>query len=642
MSVLSDLSRYFKVSLDKLTNPAPDDFEAADLPLIVKCIRCVVYRNEPQLAQRLELQDIVGIDWSYLYPILSRQRMVQWMAYALKISKLINEVPPSYRQSLIFAMLDSKGDFQQKADRYQHLSDALNLAGIKHAPLKGAFLGRVIYNDIPYRRMSDLDIWVEQDQLSNVHDWFSQNGYEVVTSPVAWSCFSFRKSAFLRKFRHEGRICYRRDDRAVDVHWSPVYFSFKSEERLRSSYCWLASQKLSDNEKNDLFSGFENVTPLLLRFHIRLIAAHCLGFWHTSWRHFLDLALLIHEAVPAKVSLCEKMKQISSSGLSGDAEDLVGFLFDLVNLSQAPEDVISYKERILSKCNGNHSFVSCFINTFKFKSLPIDSLEVVNEQKEKYLIEDLPLSLGSALNLYLGNKIIKEEYLSVYPSAQPGHSAEGTLSRHFSSLSSKEKRRIKVVIGCGTGPFAAEYFQSAFRKVCFIREPVDYALSLYDNICRQRTSTMQDDYGCMVSGPLLESVEEGDHLLPVDQWYVRNERLILTSHQLVQRFVKADLILSHQEACHAAKEVLDDCYFVGITEQPPDYELLFKMLGISGQCSAPNQAERGFVRPEEAKALKKLIDEKYQLEKDLYNYALSLNKARRLILEGELEAKCCG
>ena len=62
MSVLSDLSRYFKVSLDKLTNPAPDDFEAADLPLIVKCIRCVVYRNEPQLAQRLELQDIVGID----------------------------------------------------------------------------------------------------------------------------------------------------------------------------------------------------------------------------------------------------------------------------------------------------------------------------------------------------------------------------------------------------------------------------------------------------------------------------------------------------------------------------------------------------------------------------------------------------
>lgn len=631
MLVLGDSIRYFKKGCRNILFPASSGIEVEDIPLLIKLVRCIVYRDNGHYYSEITLEDIERVDWSRIHPLLFKERMLSWMAYCLKRSNLLGQVPVSCRHYLKYALLNAQVNFRESLSCYNELSGALGLVAIEHAPLKGVFLGKTIYRNLPYRTMGDVDIWVKQADVRKAHAYFMDHGYRALTFGIAGPYVLIGNVPLPKRSGKYGRICYMKGDSLVDVHWSPVYFFDHAEKYKAPQMCWVNAHKVNQNDFEGLFSKVDTVSDSTLRFHLRLILAHCLSHKHTSWQHYLDMGLLISETAVSKPVLVNKVMRMCTSELACDVEKFIDFLFDLIDVQKNILDIIDTYQELL--CGAKpRSVLSRILTMFKFRRMGVNALKEVTEQKEKYLIEDLPPSLGPAIILHLDKEMAKEEYLSVCASVKTDISPNKITQERFSSLSPKLKKQIKLVIGCGVAPFAEKYFQSAFRKVCFIREPVDYALLLYDNICRQWTSTTQDDCGCMAWGPLLESVVEGDRPLPVDQWYVRNERLILTSHQLVRRFIKADLILSHEEAFHAAKEILDDCYFVGIVGQQQDYELLFEMLGASRGRLFSGQSERSHVKPEVIDSLRGLMMDRYHLEYELYEYALSLNKIRSSVL----------
>ena len=103
---------------------------------------------------------------------------------------------------------------------------------------------------------------------------------------------------------------------------------------------------------------------------------------------------------------------------------------------------------------------------------------------------------------------------------------------------------------------------------------------------------------------------------------------------LLQGKVKENILKAPREYLRDAKQVLDKFYFVGTFENyKNDTNFLFGKLGINKYYADQNICEKYFTWNGQNRHLRKLIMEKCSLDMELYDYAVELNRKRRVELK---------
>lgn len=125
----------------------------------------------------------------------------------------------------------------------------LAAAGIDAIALKGAALAELVYGDIAARPMSDLDLLIQIDNLTETRQVLTSLGY----SPVGVDM----QTGFTDEFRNE-EILYKQGlvDIYIDLHWrliAPIYY----QRTLTTDWFWKTAISVEINKAPALVLGCE-------------------------------------------------------------------------------------------------------------------------------------------------------------------------------------------------------------------------------------------------------------------------------------------------------------------------------------------------------------------------------------------------
>ena len=199
-------------------NQSTDEFCAAlfrlapvEFRLLAACCRWPLESARPAIAALLAHR---SVDWKLLLALGNRHRVNGFLAAALRLQE---GVPDAVRSSLA-----------QHAERIERenllhvavavgVMRALEAAQTPAVILKGAPLSQVIYGNIGVRHSKDIDLLVEEKQLSSVEALLLQNGFnkvpgltEGLTPKQARAFERFRKH---HDFKHAATGCQ------LELHW---------------------------------------------------------------------------------------------------------------------------------------------------------------------------------------------------------------------------------------------------------------------------------------------------------------------------------------------------------------------------------------------------------------------------------------
>ncbi|MDD5216877.1 MAG: sulfotransferase family 2 domain-containing protein [Candidatus Omnitrophica bacterium] len=245
-----------------------------------------------------------------------------------------------------------------------------------------------------------------------------------------------------------------------------------------------------------------------------------------------------------------------------------------------------------------------------------------------YLIDHIPKTGGTSIANHLARYLNQEEFIRVYPEVDPSWVVPQNVGRYFQKLSRARKKRIRVVMGHVVGYCVEDAFECAVRKICFIRKPISYAVSLYHHVVRSgrlyEAGKIMRDHRAM--NPLYQITSADGKLISFEEWYAMNTDRIQITRRLVRYHRRFSKKASDEEMLGMAKRVLEKFYFVGMTENPEDFLIVFKLLGVPIEYRIENAGGHHGFSEERMKAIESFIHAKSPHEQALYEYALQLNR----------------
>jgi Uncharacterised nucleotidyltransferase len=167
-----------------------------------------------------------------LLPALSTLNLGPEEALAEQVAPLLyfaspETAPSSHRR----AYYDTAARNLALLDGLEELTAALGARGIRPIVLKGADLATSLYPNIALRPMSDVDVWVERDEISATEQTLSALGYRAGCPEMA--------PGLVRAVKH-ARLYVKgvNDSIAVDLHWSLVGHD---DDRRAPDLAWFRS-----------------------------------------------------------------------------------------------------------------------------------------------------------------------------------------------------------------------------------------------------------------------------------------------------------------------------------------------------------------------------------------------------------------
>jgi len=221
---------------------------------------------------------------SLLSSALNWDELIDLADYEGMIPILFHEI--SGRSELVpaQAFVRLKQEFEKNARKNLFLSSQLiKLAhlfesnGIPVVPFKGPILASTFYGDLGLRQFTDLDIWIDRENVTKAERILKENGYRPkMEIQGVWRDKFLRTQCELIFFGSRGDV--------VEIHWDfmPYYFPFPMD---------LNAVRLRLNEMN---LGGTKVQSLSTEDLLLFLSAH--GAKH-RWRHLLwicDIAKVQH------------------------------------------------------------------------------------------------------------------------------------------------------------------------------------------------------------------------------------------------------------------------------------------------------------------------------------------------------------
>ena len=205
-------------------NPVPPDFQLKD-PEIALILCCARVKLTPEMEMRLRHILETGVWWDKLMGILSYKQ--HWSIRSF-VFYHINCIFPGILPKAI--ELPLRQQFDRAKTRNQCFTDELlkiialfDQNNISAVPLKGVVLLNLLYNDLPIRAFSDIDILIKKEDLSKAKYLLINSEYK-----PGFDLTSDREEAFYFRFDHECDFIKHTGDKCLE-------FEFDTEGALKGN-----------------------------------------------------------------------------------------------------------------------------------------------------------------------------------------------------------------------------------------------------------------------------------------------------------------------------------------------------------------------------------------------------------------------
>jgi len=217
---------------------------------------------------------------------------------------------------------------------------------------------------------------------------------------------------------------------------------------------------------------------------------------------------------------------------------------------------------------------------------------------------------------------LQEKLLSLYIDKGFFNNAR-EMEKYLEGLSEKDKATLRAVIGHFVSKDRIRYFSRNIRTIVFLRNPADTLVSFYNHFRRDYETNQKKNlnYFSIFS-------DSGD-VLSFWEWFEKHKKLSSFYCDLIingfsENKGSAD---NDSDKIKEAKKILEDFYFVGITENPMDFLFVYKLLGIQNiDLSKKHNISTKYFIPDDYEEFRAEISSKCKLDIELYEYARELNK----------------
>jgi hypothetical protein len=191
---------------------------------ILECLRQLVFPDQPIL--NLDTATAAKLDWDEIIKTSQNGRIIGFIAYLLHKQKFLPLVPDQVQLLMMAVMLRNERENQVRKKQFQTINDILQQNSIPVIPLKGIALSRLVYKDIPFRTMGDVDLLIRPEDFNETQRVLRQAGFDDRYSMTInrWhdeileiAAGNFEGPYFLGKKTFVGKAF------DVDVHYNPKF-----------------------------------------------------------------------------------------------------------------------------------------------------------------------------------------------------------------------------------------------------------------------------------------------------------------------------------------------------------------------------------------------------------------------------------
>lgn len=228
-------------------------------------------------------------NWDAVINLAARHRILPFITLALDKANALMQVPTLIRNGMIADLQQAVLDNMAKMKEFKKCNRLFEEAGIPVIPLKGVSQTQTIYREIPVRRMGDIDILIQKNDLKKSIRLLETNGF----------CFL---NTLSNRWQREvlvgvlGRSSYVKGDLDIDLQWQPRFRIGPTYAELNLQDAWKNSTPCPDLGTNVfLLSAKHEAQHLLLEITADFDRGYLIFF------QLVGLALLMHKCnLPAE------------------------------------------------------------------------------------------------------------------------------------------------------------------------------------------------------------------------------------------------------------------------------------------------------------------------------------------------------
>lgn len=257
---------------------------------ILRCIKAVVLRED--LCVEMESDFPGTLDWNWIVRTSHDHRLLGFVAFILDKGNLLKQLDHEVQLKLNAGLRESQLRNRFKQKQFQEVNAILAMTSIPVIPLKGVALTHLIYHEIPFREMHDIDILVKQSDLKKSFRLLAEAGFcRLDTSPSKnrWHEKIYAETDSLWDDRILGRVAVIRDELELDVHFNPTYRIEQKNMDLNVAGIWQRALPCPA-----LGSNVFALDPKDLLRHLLL---HTVDFYNPRLIQVLDTACVIKNTI---------------------------------------------------------------------------------------------------------------------------------------------------------------------------------------------------------------------------------------------------------------------------------------------------------------------------------------------------------
>lgn len=190
---------------------------------ILRCMRDVIIRDE--VCPELDPGFLRKLDWDWIIKTSDTHRVLCFVTYILIKRNLLRHIDAPVQETLRVGLLKSRQSNWLKQQQFQTVNVILNEHAVAVIPLKGSLLTHLIYANLPFRQMSDIDIMVEQTELKKAFTLLTAAGFRRLNSQSSnrWQEKICAETDPLWGTEVLGRVSLARGGLELDLHFNPRY-----------------------------------------------------------------------------------------------------------------------------------------------------------------------------------------------------------------------------------------------------------------------------------------------------------------------------------------------------------------------------------------------------------------------------------
>src|SRR3989338_2337142 len=148
---------------------------SAETDLILSALKFFVHFESEPAAFIQKIKMIA--EWQPVIALASRHRVLPFVTLALDKAGAFKEIPAETQTVMAQDMRQALLDNRAKVAEFKKHNRFFEEAGIPIIPLKGIALTQAVYNEVPVRRMGDIDLLIKEKDVATVHQILEEKGF---------------------------------------------------------------------------------------------------------------------------------------------------------------------------------------------------------------------------------------------------------------------------------------------------------------------------------------------------------------------------------------------------------------------------------------------------------------------------------